>query len=219
MVSEQQAAKESRVRRGNKHYHNLGAKRYTNALLSIKHPIAMMYETAESTPVIRAILDEKGKNGAPLYAWIRFYANEAIKGQFEQRPHMVATIAERDIEGAGNRDGHAEILEKAIRGKRLLSLDKEKWNLLPVNARNSSTGIVTERFLNKNIAQFKKGVNAFKEKNRINYSLDTDSKRAQREKGIWALKDNTRMLDAKIGDGGDKYVSVAFDIHAWMRYT
>lgn len=74
---------------------------------------------------------------------------------------------------------------------------------------------------------------------RYRYSLDTDAirdafaiidtegiedglealKGVTPGKGIWALKDNSRMLDAKIGDGGDKYVSVAFDIHARMRYT
>ncbi len=202
------------------HYHNIGEEEYVNAILSIKDPVLTIGETSKrGNPALFMILDQNGENRAPLSAGFEFYANQAINKSFERKPHIVLTISERAWNRSGIRDGYSEIVQKAIDADRVLQFNKEKEGNLSVMAHTVSMGDITESSLKKNVAQFRKEVNAIKEKNRINYSLDTDSKRAQREKGIWALKDNSRMLDAKIGDGGDKYVSVAFDIHARMRYT
>jgi len=157
------------------HYHDIGEDAYVDAVLSIKDPVLTIGETSKrGNPSLLMILNQNGENGAPLYAGLEFYANHDINGSFDRRPHIVLTIAERGWSGSEGRDGYSEIIQKAIDSGRVLQYDKEKEGTLSVIAHTVSMGNITAASLNKNVSQFKKEVNSFKEKNGIRYSLDDD---------------------------------------------
>jgi FtsZ-binding cell division protein ZapB len=63
-----------------------------------------------------------------------------------------------------------DIVENAVKDRRVISFDKEKRDYLSVNTKATSLGIITEKSLEDNLAHFRKEIKAFKEKNKINYS-------------------------------------------------
>lgn len=93
-----------------------------------------------------------------------------FNGSFKHKPHVVLTIAEREWFAKNGRVGYDEIINKAIDEGRLLDYDKTKKDDLSVIAQTTSLGNITESSLYKSLAQFKKEINSFKEKNKIKYS-------------------------------------------------
>ena len=87
-----------------------------------------------------------------------------------RKPHVVLTVAERDYRENGGRVGLLDIVENAVKDRRVISFDKEKRDYLSVNTKATSLGIITEKSLEDNLAHFRKEIKAFKEKNKINYS-------------------------------------------------
>ncbi|MGM9587931.1 MAG: hypothetical protein ACI3VA_10640 [Candidatus Limivicinus sp.] len=170
MVSEKQAIEEGRYT-SKTHYHALGIEKMTDAIMSMERPlVAIAAKTSKGNPAISMILPQKGKNGAPLYAVLSFYSKKGINGIFKKRPHIVLTIAERDFTGTLNRDGHAEIIRKAVESGKIISFDKERRAELSVIAQQARLGNITDSTLEKNIAQFQKEIKDFKEENNIRYS-------------------------------------------------
>ncbi|MBR3136558.1 MAG: hypothetical protein IKG32_06085 [Clostridia bacterium] len=182
------------------HYHDIGEDAYIDAILSIKDPVLTIGETSKrGNPSMLMILNQNGENGAPLYAGLELYANHDINGSFDRRPHIVLTIAERGWTGSEGRDGYSEIIQKAIESGRVLQFDKEKEGTPSVIAHTVSMGNITAASLNKNVAQFKKEVNSFKEKNSIRYSLDDDyMPLAERYDAGIATEEETEELQADV---------------------
>ena len=74
----------------------------------------------------------------------------------------------------------------------VLSYDKEKGSVLSVIAQHARLGDITEASLNDSIARFKRFVNDFKQKNKINYDL-------AKRKSV-AEKDSEYMSAVERGD-------------------
>lgn len=175
-VSKERAIEEGRpTTRGKKdiHFHNLGEERMIEAIMSINDPIMMIEDkTPDGNPAVFMVLNVLDDDGTPLYASLSFYADRTINGRFEKRPHIVLTISPRPFwSQGGSRDGYAELIAKAVEEKRILSYDKEKGSVLSVIAQHARLGNITEASLNDSISRFKRFVNDFKQKNKINYSL------------------------------------------------
>ena len=209
MVSRDQAIEDGRpVKRGGKdiHFHNLGIEKMTRALLSIDDPTMVIEtKTKEGNPAVLMVLNEFGNNGAPLYAILSFYSNRGINGEFSVKPHIVLTIAERNYtENGSGRSGYDEIIKNAIEDGRVLDYNEKRRDDLSVIAKPTRLGNITKSSLEKSISQFRKKVNAFKEKNKISYSdrsSDTVSNRtllAEALEGI-TLNDieKTKLADYK----------------------
>ena len=189
-VSKERAIEEGRpTKRGKKdiHFHNLGEERMIEAIMSINDPIMMIEDkTTDGNPAVFMVLNVLDDDGAPLYASLSFYADRKINGRFEKRPHIVLTISPRPFWSQGGaRDGYAELIAKAVEEKRILSYDKEKGSVLSVIAQHARLGDITEASLNDSISRFKRFVNDFKQKNKINYDLaDEDADVALAVKSI-----------------------------------
>ena len=209
MVSRDQAIEDGRpVKRGGKdiHFHNLGIEKMTRALLSIDDPTMVIEtKTKEGNPAVLMVLNEFGNNGAPLYAILSFYSSRGINGEFSVKPHIVLTIAERNYtENGSGRSGYDEIIKNAIEDGRVLDYNEKRRDDLSVIAKPTRLGNITKSSLEKSIAQFRKKVNTFKEKNKISYSdrsSDTVSNRtllAEALEGI-TLNDieKTKLADYK----------------------
>lgn len=191
MVSREQAVLDGRpvTRNGEDiHFHNFGVEKMTAAIKSINDPtMAIATKSKDGNPTVIMILPEFGTNGAPLYAVLGFYSNKSVNGNFEKKPHIVLTIAERDYVGMGGRVGYLELIQNAIKNGRILDYKKERGNDLSVIANPAGVGDITESFLNANVSQFKKEIKQFKEKNNIFYSAASEDKAGQRaEKNIAA---------------------------------
>ena len=176
MVSEKQALKESRptMRKKKKiHFHDLGKQRMQDAILALEKPIMTIADSTEKeNPQIVMILPVEGNNDAPLYAAMSFYDDQPINGSFARRPHLVLTVAERGFESEDGHDGYVDVVNKALKNGRLLSLDKEKMRAyMPVIADHTRVGNIADSALTDNIARFRKEINAFREKNHIDYKL------------------------------------------------
>ena len=176
MVSEKQALKDSRptMRKKKKiHFHDLGKQRMQEAILALENPImAIADSTEKENPKIVMILPVEGHNDAPLYAAMSFYDDQEINGSFARKPHLVLTVAERGFEADGGHDGYVDVVNDALKNGRLLSMDKEKMRAyMPVIADLTRVGNIADSALADNIARFRKEINAFREKNRIDYKL------------------------------------------------
>gem|GEM_PF-6477333 len=112
-------------------------------------------------PVLIFILDEYGKNNAPLYAVMEFYSNKPINGSFAKRPHINLTIAQRDYTD-NHRTGYEEIISNAVKGNRVVFFDTKKDDL-SVIADTAGIGNITESSLKDNLSQFRKEVKNFRE--------------------------------------------------------
>ena len=170
MVSKERAIEEGRpiTRNGKEiHFHQLGEERMESAILSINDPtMAISVKSKHGNPTVLMILPVDGSNGAPLYAVLSFYSNKEINGSFEKKPHIVLSVAEREFFETEGREGYLEIVKNAIKQGRVLGYNKKRGNDLSVIANPAGVGNITETFLRKNLAQFRKEVKAFKEKNK-----------------------------------------------------
>lgn len=176
MVSQKQALQDGRpvTNRGKDvHFHALGLERMTDAIMGLENPIiTMKTKNNDGNPTIIMMLHERGTDGNPLSAIFSFYANKTENGKRERRPHVVLTIAERNMQRKAN-DGRAawsEIIQNAIDNGNILDIN-EKRDVPPVIANTTSVGNITTTSLNENVAQFRQEIKAFKEKNKIRYSL------------------------------------------------
>lgn len=180
MVSKEQAISDGRPTiRGRKdiHFHDLGIETMTEAILSINDPILTTRVTSkDGNPTVVMALPVLGGNGAPLCAVLSFYSDQVINGSHEKKPHIVLTIAPRDFsDTTPGRHGWKEFIENAINDHRVLDYDKAKGNALTVTGQQTRLDSITVASLDNNISQFKKFVNDFKEKNKINYNLTEDA--------------------------------------------
>lgn len=176
MVSEKQALKDSRptMRKKKKiHFHDLGKQRMQDAILALESPImAIADSTDKENPKIVMILPVEGNNDAPLYAAMSFYDDQPINGSFARKPHLVLTVAERGFESGDGHDGYVDVVNEALKKGRILSLDREKMRAyMPVIAGLTRVGNIADSALADNIARFRKEINAFREKNHIDYKL------------------------------------------------
>lgn len=192
MVSEEQAKEEGRYTGKGQHFHQIGLEKMHGALMGLEHPImTIATQTSEGNPAVIMLLDEKGNNGAPLYAVFSFYAKRAINGDWSRRPHIVLSVYERDYFGTDARPGLMESVRNAVEQGRVLDFDTTKRESLSVIAKQARLGNITADSLAKSIAQFKKEINRFREENKINYSLrnvDTDMTEMQR-----VVEENDRL--------------------------
>lgn len=171
MVSEEQAKEEGRYTGKGQHFHQIGLEKMHGALMGLEHPImTIATQTSEGNPAVIMLLDEKGNNGAPLYAVFSFYAKRAINGDWSRRPHIVLSVYERDYFGTDARPGLMESVRNAVEQGRVLDFDTTKRESLSVIAKQARLGNITADSLAKSIAQFKKEINRFREENKINYS-------------------------------------------------
>ncbi|MBR6781923.1 MAG: hypothetical protein IKM33_01835 [Clostridia bacterium] len=201
MVSREQAIQDGRpVTRGRKNvdFHNLGFETVKEALLSIKDPVvAIADKTKEGNPAIWMILPQKGPNDAPLYAVISLYANRHINGVFKRRPHVVLTVAPRAYTEDGGRIGYDQIIRDAVDEGRVLIYNKKMRDTLSVIAHHARMGNITEASLKDNIAQFRKKVNSFKEKNKIFYSVEDRGENADVRENE-RLKAENKKLEERV---------------------
>ena len=175
MVSKQQAEADGRpTQRGGKnvHFHDLGVERMTEAILSLNEPImTVRVKSHDGNPTVVMMLPVEGDNGVPLYAVLSFYSDKKINGRFERKPHIVLTVSPREyFESEGARKGWAEFISEAVKDNRVLDYNKKGGYDLSVIAQQARLGDITEASLKSSIAQFRKDVNTFREKNKISYS-------------------------------------------------
>lgn len=187
MVSKEQAILDGRpTTRGRKdiHFHDIGVDTMTEAIMSIDEPIlTARVKSKDGNPTVVMALPVLGKNDAPLCAVLSFYSDQVINGSHEKKPHIVLTITPRDFSDiTPGRQGWKEFIENAINDQRILDYDKAKGSALTVTGQQTRLDSITVASLNDNIAQFKKFVNDFKEKNKINYNLtEAAAEQAARE--------------------------------------
>ena len=180
-VSKERAIKDGRpIKRGKSdiHFHNLGEDKIAAAILSTNSPtMTISTKTPEGNPAVIMILPEFGNNNAPLYAVFSFYSYNPINGALGKHPHVVLTVAERGFSENSGRAGYDEIIRNAIKENRVLDFNKKRESDLSVIAQSAGLGNITRSSLNKNLAQFKKEVNRFREKNNIRYQTAAEDAR------------------------------------------
>ena len=177
MVSEEQAIEDDRPtkRNGKKiNFHNLGIETMTKAILSINEPnITIADKMAEGNPAVTMVLPVFDVNNQPLYGVISFYSNKSINGVFTKKPHILLTIYGKDYfeENGKGRQGLTDIVTNAIEEKRVVDFNRKKIREdLPVIAQHTRLSNIAETSLKESLSQFRKEINAFREKNKIQYS-------------------------------------------------
>ena len=186
MVSDNQAKEDSRYVEG-RHYHDLGFDITAAAIMSLENPIlSIATQTKKNNPAVAMILPVKGKNGIPLYSVMSLYSSMSVNGDFSTKPHVVLSIYETDMVKESNDEAKKsrnksleEIVEQAVKDGKVIDLDKKTRDALSVIAERTGLGNVTEASLANSLAQFRKEIKTFKEKNKISYSeRNTDSNRS-----------------------------------------
>ncbi len=179
MVSREKAISDGRPVTRNKReidFHDLGIEKMKKAISLIDDPtMVIATKTKEGNPAVIMILSEKGNNKAPLYCVISLYSNKSINGSFVKKPHIVLSVAERNYVGTKNRDGYLELINKAIDDGRIIAFNKKRGNDLSVIAQQARLGNITESFLKENLTQFQKEIKQFKKKNKIFYSVASET--------------------------------------------
>ena len=175
-VSKERATAEGRptaIGKKDRHFHNLGEERMIEAIMAIDSPIiSVEVHSKNNNPTVIMALPVLDDNGSPLRAVLSFYSDQNINGSFDRKPHIVLTITPSQMsESSGARKGWAEFISEAVEDGRVLSYDKEKGSVLSVIAQQARLGNITEASLNDSITRFKRFVNDFKQKNKINYDL------------------------------------------------
>lgn len=224
MVSEKQAYDEGRYS-AKSHYHDIGLDKMVEAIMSLENPVlTVATKTKDGNPAVIMVLPVMGKNKAPLYAMLIFYSNRDINGSYVRKPHVVLTVAERDYRESGGRVGLLDIVENAVKDRRVISFDKEKRDYLSVNTKATSLGIITEKSLEDNLAHYRKEIKAFKEKNKINYSTrDSAQQKIQKalEQENAQLKEDVSRLEELLKlqrtvTGGTKFTKTSVEAAARM---
>ena len=186
MVSEKQVYEEG-CYSAKSHYHDIGLDKMVEVIMSLENPVlTVATKTKNGNPAVIMVLPVMGKNKAPLYAVLSFYSNRDINGSYVRKPHVVLTVAERDYRENGGRVGLLDIVENAVKDRRVISFDKEKRDYLSVNTKATSLGIITEKSLEDNLAHFRKEIKAFKEKTKLITPLVTQPSR--RSKKLWSRR-------------------------------
>lgn len=203
--SEKEARKENRYSK-DAHYHAIGEQAAIDAIMALENPALVIDDSeGKENPQIVMVLPVTGKMGTPLVAAIGFYENEPINGKLSRRPHITLSIYEK-LEGVKNRNGEtykslAEFVDDAVENGKVIGYNKEISDGLPVIAQRSWLGNITESSLNNNLSQFRKNVNDFKKKNKINYQKfgigETAEEREARRESISNLKAENRILHAR----------------------
>lgn len=175
MVSKKQAIEDGRpTKRDGKdiHFHAIGEERMAEAIASTVSPIMTIAEkTVHGNPAVRMLLPVEGDNELPLYAYMSFYDVHPINGSMVKRPHLVLTISDGKLETEDGHSGYIDIINDAIDGNKIIQYDNEKRAYLTVTAQQTRLGSITVHTLEQSIAEYKKEVNAFKQKNKISYAL------------------------------------------------
>lgn len=179
MVSKEDAIAAGRpIVRNNKniHFHELGVDGLTDAIMSVETPLITIKES-KKTPEISMILPVMGKNNAPLYAVLRFYDSQAVKGRFTQRPHILLTVSDRPYKNTDGRIGTIDVVRKAYEERRIIDMvkDKKMRDSLSVIAQSIKLGNITEASLNASLTQFRKEIKDFKDENKIYYQISRDT--------------------------------------------
>ena len=203
--SEKEARKENRYSK-DAHYHAIGEQAAIDAIMALENPALVIDDSeGKENPQIVMVLPVTGKMGTPLVAAIGFYENEPINGKLSRRPHITLSIYEK-LEGVKNRNGEtykslAEFVDDAVENGKVIGYNKEISDGLPVIAQRSRLGNITESSLNINLSQFRKNVNDFKKKNKINYQKfgigETAEEREARRVSVANLKAENRILRAR----------------------
>lgn len=203
--SEKEARKENRYSK-DAHYHAIGEQAAIDAIMALENPALVIDDSeGKENPQIVMVLPVTGKMGTPLVAAIGFYENEPINGKLSRRPHITLSIYEK-LEGVKNRNGEtykslAEFVDDAVENGKVIGYNKEISDGLPVIAKRSRLGNITESSLNNNLSQFRKNVNDFKKKNKINYQKfgigETAEEREARRESISNLKSENSILRAR----------------------
>lgn len=138
--------------------------------MALENPLmTIATKTDKGNPAVIMLLPVEGNIGTPLYAVLSFYTNKPINGEYTRKPHIVLTIEERSAVEDGGRSGWSDIIDNAIKEKRVLSFDKKTRDYLSVKAKTTSLGIITDKSLTDNTTAFRAEINRFKEKNKISY--------------------------------------------------
>ena len=177
MVSKDQAKEDGRYVEG-KHYHDLGFDITEAAIMSLENPIlSIATQSKKNNPAVAMILPVKGKNGIPLYSVMSFYSSMSVNGDFSTKPHVVLSIYETDMVKESNDEAKKsrnksleEIVEQAVKDGKVIDFDKKMRDTLSVIAEQARLGDITETSLANSLAQFRKEIKTFKEKNKISYS-------------------------------------------------
>ena len=209
MVSEERAIEEGRPGGKRAHYHDLGEETMVEAIMALEYPsIVISDQMKAGNPALSLILPVFGDNDAPIHAAVSFDEDTDINGSLAKRPHVAVTFYEHPYDQpAGSRyRGLVEIVQKAIDEGKVLSVDKKIRADQPVMTERTSLGNIARSSLEKNVAQFRKEVNAFKEKNRINYSLrgarDLEHQVADLQKQNARLQARNEELRSRLERGG-----------------
>ena len=202
IVSRKQAEEDGHSTSG-EHFHALGEEKMIDALVAINEPYLAIAQTSrQGTPAMYLVLPQFAEDGVPLSAAIDFYVDTPINGRHGVRPHVTVTIYARPFDSYIDdfnkpHAGLVEMINDAIKNKKVLLIDKKIRADVPVTAKRTSLGSVTTSALEKNVAQFKREVKAFKEKNKIRYSLTTDSKGNNLSEAQVEFFENSTVRDKK----------------------
>ena len=162
MVSRKTAEKDGRFDiKAEADYHDLGEAKIISAIEQVQDPIAIMESLKDyKEPRLVAILDEKGNDGNNLLAVLEIYTDKTTPISKNPRNHVLFTIYEKS--------NLPEYIKLTADKKRVLYI--KKGTSRETVASLQLAGTESQEILNKNIAEFKKKVKAFKEKNKIYYS-------------------------------------------------
>lgn len=198
IVTEKIAKEDGRYKKDG-HFHGIGEERAVQAIMALENPALTIKDTRDgSNPEIVMVLPVIGEEGSPLVAAIGFYENQPVNGSFKIKPHITLSIYEK-LEGIKNERGEtykdlATFIDDAVNANKVISYDKEMSDSLPVIAKRSRLGNITASSLNDNVAQFRKEVNDFREKNKINYQKWAVEETAEEKK---SFKDSILNLQAE----------------------
>lgn len=184
MVSEEQAIEDGRPGDKNSHFHNLGVETMADAIMALENPsVAISDKMHDGNPALSCVLPVFGNGNAPLHAVISFYEKTSINGRMERRPHVAVTFYEHPYwpEKGDRHIGLIETLEIAKRNGKILDVSKKMTEDQPVIAEHLTLGNIATSSIKKNVAQFRKEVKEFKDKNKIRYSLEDSEGRTLTE--------------------------------------
>lgn len=188
MSTKEQAEADGRIAKKEKdrrsqHFHGLGEETMTQAILALNEPLVTMADKGDKgNPALSMILPVFDENGDPIHAVVRFYENEPINGVYKKRPHIAVTFYGHpyQYEGDSGRRTVIDVVNEAIVEKRVLDYDSKKVRAdLPLIAQDSTLGNVAVPTLMKNVAQFQKEVNRFKQNNKIYYNLSRETEQGE----------------------------------------
>lgn len=163
MVSKADAIAEGRPpKKDGADYHQLGEEKIINAIMCFQNPIAIMESLNDfNEPRLVSILDEKGADGNNLIAILELYTDKTAYGVSQERNHVLFTIYEKS--------SLPDYVKATAEKNRMLYI--RKGASTDTEASLQLAGAISKETLSSNLALFIKKVNAFREKNNIDYNL------------------------------------------------